>query len=229
MPAKAESVRILYARVPLEPTYVAEMLRNLPPAQQRRAEGFRPRRLAQFVTGRWLMAHYAQALSVDESRGDVVNKQPSGYEIQERDDQGPVFIVNGCKVYASVSHTASIAAVAFSDRPIGLDIEAIRAAWSAEKAALFCTAQELDTGLALEVRQQNEFFTRCWVRKEAFSKYHEVSVWSQSSREAPLLGSHRIHEFSLPDAHIGALYGDVECLSNVKFERVRTALASKRD
>ncbi len=204
---------MLYARICYEPDWLKSLLAVMPRPQQQRAQNMRVKRLGQYLSGRALLLEYAKRAGVSDIGTHT------HIEIQEREGLGPLFHINGQRLQISISHTAELALVAFSnaacDTPVGVDIEGVRDNWSNDKVSFFCCDAEIERGFVESTQEQkNEFFTRCWARKEALTKYHESSVLNQSIRQANLLNDAAITDFTIEDdgfeprfsKHMGALY-----------------------
>jgi phosphopantetheinyl transferase len=193
---------ILRLNLPLAPAELRASIESLPTSQQKRAQGMKPKRQAEYVGGRGLIMSYVRALDAQS------------FTLLERENLGPELTVDEIMIHVSISHTNHQVVAVFSESKVGVDIETVRLNWSLEKVRLFCCRQEIEAGLALGlVEQQNEFFTRCWVRKEAFCKYHAVSVLDPKIRSANLLHDELVYDFTLlatsdtAEKHVGALYG----------------------
>ncbi len=175
----------------------------------------RAKRQRQYVLGRHSLLTAAQRL------GNQI-------EIYDRDGLGPRLMIDGIHWHCSLSHchtrSHDYVAAVISENQVGLDVECVRGAWSAEKVSLFCTELEANNGFALATSDlQNEFFTRCWSRKEAISKRFQRSVWSKETISENLLDHHHITDFTLPLSEdgsrvVGALY--CESSRQLQFERL---------
>ncbi len=176
------------------------LLGQLAEPQQQRACTLRHRRRKQFILGRWVLLQLCDAFD------GVTN-------LKEIEDGAPALEVDGRRFYCSVSHCRSelghVAIGVISPTPIGVDIETIKAGWTTEKAALFCTKTELAAAAVLtDARQQDEYYTRCWTRKEALSKYHHRSVWDPATLSSSLDDDDNLQSLTLPvDGIVGAVYG----------------------
>ena len=71
----------------------------------------------------------------------------------------------------SMSRAGDVAAFAFADVPVGIDIVARTSAWRLEEsAAEFCSASELRSITGLAGERRAEALARIWARKEALLK-----------------------------------------------------------
>lgn len=94
--------------------------------------------------------------------------------------------------YFSISHCKEGIAVAIDDKPIGIDIEAIR---HAEEDLIERTmnAEEIERIRGLEVRGLGDReFTRLWTQKEAIVKTQGVGIQSFEQLQAVLVESKKL-------------------------------------
>ncbi len=204
---------VLHSQLPVTAETLARLFDSLPEQQKLRAQAMKPSRKSQYVVGRSLVLHYARTRSKES------------FELRERDELGPTLSIDETPVKISISHTKHHVVVAFSELEIGVDIETIRGGWTANKARLFCCSEEVDHGISIEpIELRNRFFTQCWVRKEAFCKQRQTSVFASEVQNKDLLEDDGVFDFELSVEnglsvlHLGSLY----CLGNIdpKFELV---------
>lgn len=88
-------------------------------------------------------------------------------------EYGAPSIKNG--PYFSISHCKSGIAVAVSDQPVGIDIEAVR---SLKVDLVKKTMNPLEQEAILSASQPDWAFTRLWTRKEAFLKMKGTGIIS---------------------------------------------------
>ena len=88
---------------------------------------------------------------------------------------GKPFIEGG--PHFSISHCKEGIAVAVNDKPIGVDIEAIRHA-DAELIARTMNEKEKFRVESLELRDRDRAFTRLWTQKEAVVKWRGTGIES---------------------------------------------------
>lgn len=104
---------------------------------------------------------------------------------------GKPLYIGSDNFHFSVSHTKSIIAAAFSDHPVGIDIEsADRKAYNIAKRC--CTADEL-AFLDVSDKKDREFI-RIWTKKEAFSKLTGEGI-GMDYRTFSVLSDNRITTF----------------------------------
>lgn len=113
----------------------------------------------------WLLLRYAlsDALSINIRDLDI-----------GRTDSGK-WIAEG--VYFSLSHTSELVAVAVSDSPVGVDIEAVRATLSGRCAERILTEHEISEYNLLPEDKREEYIISKWSGKEALFKKEELSAF----------------------------------------------------
>lgn len=113
----------------------------------------------------WLLLLYAlsDALSINIRDLDI-----------GRTDSGK-WIAEG--VYFSLSHTSELVAVAVSDSPVGVDIEAVRATLSGKCAERILTEHEISEYNSLPEDKREEYIISKWSGKEALFKKEELSAF----------------------------------------------------
>ena len=113
----------------------------------------------------WLLLRYAlsDALSINIRDLDI-----------GRTDSGK-WIAEG--VYFSLSHTSELVAVAVSDSPVGVDIEAVRATLSGRCAERILTEHEISEYNSLPEDKREEYIISKWSGKEALFKKEELSAF----------------------------------------------------
>ncbi len=87
-----------------------------------------------------------------------------------------------CGVHFNVSHTDGLALCALAPRPVGVDVERVRAVDVAALAGRVCAPAEVAALLALPPAQQTTAFFVTWTRKEAYVKARGVG-FAQSLRQ----------------------------------------------
>lgn len=194
----------LYCAVDYQPEWLMSYAACLPAAQQQRASQMKTKRQGQYLAGRLLLMIYAKRVQAQQ------------FDIKEQKNAGPLLIIDHKPVQVSISHTQDLAIAAFSELPIGVDIERVRDNWSKEKIAYFCCEAEHRLGFSIaQASARNEFFTRCWSRKEALTKCHQSSILKKKIQQTNLLDDPRITDFSIPSKmnmiadhvfHVGAMY-----------------------
>ena len=80
-------------------------------------------------------------------------------------------------IYFSLSHTSELVAIAVSDNPVGVDIEAIRATLSGRCAERILTECETDEYNSLPEADREEYIILKWSGKEALFKREELSAF----------------------------------------------------
>jgi len=116
---------------------------------------------------------------------------------------GKPMIAQGNRIpslFFNVAHSQDLGLIAVArDRPVGIDVEAVRASfdWTAI-AERFFSAREFESLFALPTSQQAEAFVVLWTRKEACLKavgsglasgLEQVEVSTDFRRDAKLLGA----------------------------------------
>lgn len=84
------------------------------------------------------------------------------------DDLGKPYLASHPHLYFNVSHTGSRCICAVSDRPVGVDLEEVRAIRHEKLAKRYFKEEELEAYYSLG-GDEDAFFT-LWTRKEAFGK-----------------------------------------------------------
>lgn len=95
-------------------------------------------------------------------------------EIAKTDNQKPYF-KNYPELHFNISHSGSAIAVAFSDSPIGVDIEKIRKVDMRVAERLF-SKEELKTVKSLDGNEANVAFLKLWTAKEAAVKMKGLTL-----------------------------------------------------
>lgn len=83
--------------------------------------------------------------------------------------QGKPCFADYPRFHFNISHTEDLVAVAFSDSPIGIDVEHVRHA-KERVAKRFFHEEEYQTLMQQPLEKQDEYFTALWVLKEAYVK-----------------------------------------------------------
>lgn len=128
----------------------------LPAERGERAQRFRKDHDAARCVGAWLLLRDALAR---EGVGIDRLALKTGEYGKPFFDGGPEF---------SISHAGPYAAIAVSDEPVGVDIEAPRCSISVAKR--FFSPREYAAAAALNGEAQRTYLQRVWVAKEAFVK-----------------------------------------------------------
>ena len=132
---------------------------------------------------------------VKKQKGRIYRSEDIVYALFEKkllhDEKGAPYIEGG---FVSVSDTAGFWACAFSDRPVGIDIEEISRKVSPSAARkLHKDEREYLSALSEGSREWKEEFLSIWTKKESFSKMEgeglKLGFSSFSVLGAPLYGS----------------------------------------
>jgi len=127
---------------------------------------------------------------------------------------GKPYLVDAPWCEFNLAHSADVALVAVSQRPVGVDIEQVRPLPSLSEMAQIAFSPEEQTQLhALDVEQRVSAFFRTWTRKEALMKAHGAGFKLAKTFSFPVnnkaeiipLDGWIIYDFDLPDGIIGAI------------------------
>lgn len=112
-----------------------------------------------FLLGRALLRLFA---------GDILGVQPQAVPLQFTSTGKPV--ITDCGLHFNVSHSGDVVALAFAERPVGIDVEAIAEAvpWEAMTIAFSPNERAQLSRLAGDERRRG--FYEIWARKEALLK-----------------------------------------------------------
>lgn len=83
--------------------------------------------------------------------------------------QGKPYFAEYPRFHFNISHTEDLVAVAFSDSPIGIDVEHVRHS-KLSVAKRFFHEEEYRTLMQTPLNEQDRYFTSLWVLKEAYVK-----------------------------------------------------------
>lgn len=161
----------------------------------------------QYPTGLAITASKKRFREFYTSRKLINLALDDGWRLVEHGDKPPT-IYNSNQTQSlslSISHSNDWAAIAIapSSCRLGLDIELIRENWSRDKANMFCSAQEVDKGLALSDVDANVFFTKIWTQKEAFFKATQQPFAAKN-----LEHDNRITSAELTESYVYSIYSD---------------------
>ena len=107
-------------------------------------------------------------------------------------------------VYFSFSHSGDYAAVALSDRPIGIDVQKIEAAIPKTLAERALTESEKKRLAQTREAEKTRAFFSIWAQKEALFKESEQAVFRPERWETQNAAAWPIDIYDLPDAVIAA-------------------------
>lgn len=120
------------------------------------------------LAGEWL---------VRESMAEITGKKPD-YFVILADERGKLFCNNEPQIHFNISHSENLVAVAVCDKPVGIDIEAIRKV-SLKLAKRVCTPKELEYVFD-KIPDEKDYlsenptyikrFLEIWTIKEAYFK-----------------------------------------------------------
>ena len=146
-------------------------------AEQARAAGIaKPLRRRQFIAGRRLL----RRMLADACGGHAEDW------VLEATAGAPPSVASRPDLCLSVSHSGEWVAAAVADRPVGIDIEALRARRDPERFARWvCSSAEWNDWRALEGPAADDALIAHWTRKEAWLK--------RDGGEVLLTRMHRIH------------------------------------
>ena len=139
----------------------------------------------------------------------------------ERGQYGKPFFPSCSHVHFNFSHSGSLTACAFSDREVGLDIQAhdqLRVD-ALRIAKRFFTGPEYHAllGLSSDQAAMNNLFFRFWTIKEAYLKYVGCGLYAEPESFLPVPDDHRSGPISSP--------GDPDCTSEVMQHKMRDGLS----
>jgi 4'-phosphopantetheinyl transferase len=155
--------------VPLDapPVAPAELFECLTPEERQRAERYKVEKARrEFVTGRGLLRRIL---------GRRLGLDPRAVPITYTGAGKPVLA--GGEVHFNVTHTDGLALVALARRPVGIDVERVRALANPDGLVeRFFSAAERDAFRALPGELRFAGFFRGWTSKEAVIKAAALSV-----------------------------------------------------
>jgi len=151
------------ARLDEPPRPVAELIATLDPQERERGDRYKhPAIRDQFLRARGLLRVLL---------GGYLGIEPSAVGIALGPDGKPG--LDDCGVEYNVSHSRGVAAFAVSDRPVGIDIEAVRAVPSADGLVRrYFGPGECERYFQLPDDLRPMAFLRAWTCKEALLKAH---------------------------------------------------------
>ena len=165
----ADEVRAYVIRLDEPPISIEELHACLTPDEQARAERYKVHRSRQqFVTARGLLRRLL---------GKCLNAAPREVSISYTGAGKPVLADAGSGIHFNVTHTDGLALIVLARRPVGIDVEHLRAVSNPEGlVGRFFSAAERDTYLALPSALRSAGFFRGWTCKEAIIKASGLSV-----------------------------------------------------
>ena len=127
----------------------------------------------------------ARVVSLDEVLDSIKNVRDFRYRIGR---EGKPYFEGAGEPYFNISHAGGFAAIAFSDREVGIDIQNRRNTKTVQMADRFFSKEEK---AAVRADKSGDLFFRLWTRKEALGKctgegvrpYLDVNVSDLSKEE----------------------------------------------
>ena len=80
---------------------------------------------------------------------------------------GKPVLINAPNIHFNLSHSGTLAACAVSDRPVGVDVEALQ---SVEPGVVAMCFQPIEQAWINQADDRSRAFTRLWTRKESYLK-----------------------------------------------------------
>jgi 4'-phosphopantetheinyl transferase len=165
--SRGDEVRVCIISLDSPPHPIEELHACLTPEECERAARYKiakPRH--QFVTGRGLLRQIL---------GRCLGLRPSEVPITYTGAGKPV-LAEG-PLHFNVTHTDSLALIALGNRPLGIDLERVRALVAPDAlVSRFFSRAEREAYTALPPELQQEGFFRAWVCKESVIKAAGLSV-----------------------------------------------------
>ena len=106
----------------------------------------------------------ARVVSLDEVLDSIKNVRDFRYRIGR---EGKPYFEGAGEPYFNISHAGGFAAIAFSDREVGIDIQNRRNTKTVQMADRFFSKEEK---AAVRADKSGDLFFRLWTRKEALGK-----------------------------------------------------------
>ena len=137
----------------------------------------------QYLARRKIKSEYAVSVYASAAffsyAAEYSGKKPDEL-IFEYDERGKPFFRNIPDFFLSLSHSFPFYAVAFSDSPIGIDIEVIKKAEGGIAKRMFT-----ENELRYACRDDSRFY-EIWTKKEAYSKFTGKGIGLRFFRHSPL-------------------------------------------
>jgi len=169
-PAPApEEVRVWVVRLDAPPVAVGELFGCLTTDERERAERYKVAKARhQFVTGRGLLRRLL---------GECLGIAPPEVPITFTGAGKPVLADAARGLHFNVTHTDGLALIALARRPVGVDVERLRAVSNPEGlVGRFFSSAERAAYLDLPAELRTAGFFRGWTCKEALIKASGLSV-----------------------------------------------------
>ena len=161
-------IHVWWLSLESEPPAVERSFRLLSTEEQARADRFHfPRDRRRFVLAR---------ASLRMLLGDYTGEAPARVSLQIS-SSGKPFLADRANLHFNLSHCEDRGVLAIARRPIGVDLERLRAVPEALSIAgnLFAPS-ESGALRAFPAELRSEAFLRCWTRKEAYVKARGVGL-----------------------------------------------------